>query len=446
MIAFAPFVNGIADWLLTYAIHSTLALALALLASIVLGRRLRWLQEPLLRWSMWVAVPSSLAQVLFVRSSFHTGFALPHPGASGVEAELGSMLAMVDSEVLDLRSPEPGWWSQLSSQSIVCLVAAVTAVFGLAWLVDVRRRLRAILNRRQPETDARVLSTAAEVAGSLGLQQSPHVSRSERIATPIAIGLVHGEVCLPRRAAELSDVSLRAMLAHEVAHLRAADPAWMWGAAWLQALFPWQLLFVLVRRRWLRLVELRCDAVAAGAASPTAVARCLLDIADWLQPRSVVSVVALGMAARPSALKERIEAALHFQKPVATRASWSWSLGGVLLSSLSLGAPGVTTATREGEAIAMPIDVGDFGVQPETLPVRTQLHLQFAPLAAEAEELSREVAALRAEFAVREATPEQLHVLAALEARLRNLARLRERLSTLLDRVDDRFQPSEEKR
>ena len=69
------------------------------------------------------------------------------------------------------------------------------------------------------------------------------------------------------------------MLGNELAHLRRADPAWMWLGAWLQALFPWQLLLAASRRQWSRVVELRCDAEAAQHTSATAVARCLIEVA-----------------------------------------------------------------------------------------------------------------------------------------------------------------------
>ncbi len=433
MIALLPFVSGLADWLVTFAIHSTIALSCALGVSVAMGRRARWLQESALRWSMWIAIPSSLVRVLCASGPWNTEFALPNPTAAEDAAELGSVLVAIGGAGFDVALQPPTLWSQWSSQSVICLAAAVAALFGLAWLVDVQRRLRAILNQRQPETDARVLSTAAEVAGSLGLQQSPHVSRTERIATPIAIGLIRPEVCLPRRAGELSDSSLRAMLAHEVAHLRAADPAWMWGAAWLQALFPWQVLFVIVRRRWLRLVELRCDSIASQAASPTAVARCLLDIADWLQPRAVVSVVALGMAARPSALKERIEAALRGERVEPSRPAWSWSLGGVLLSGLSLAAPGVATAT----AFASPEPATELADATIPEPAHVGLRTLFLTLASEHDELLTEAALLRNEWTVQEASLEQMQLLAELDARLHNLTRIRERLDALLARFEE---------
>lgn len=408
---------GLAEWLVTFALHSTIALACGWALSAALGRRCVSLQETVLRWSLWVALLSSFTQAALLRSPWSPGFELPAAGdGAAVDGALESVAAVDGISLLAALSP-PSWWSQWSWQSIVCSAAAFAATAGLVWLFVVHRRLRRLLAARHPETDARVLSNAAAAAGALGLQQSPHVSRSDLIATPIAFGFMRPEICLPRRAAELGDASLRAMLAHEVAHLRAADPAWMWGAAWLQALFPWQVLLIPVRRRWSRLVELRCDAIAANTATPTAVARCLLDVAEWLQPRQHANVVALGMAARPSALRERVEAALRGDSFRPGRRDVSWSFGGLFLTALSVVAPGVSVA---GESTA---------TANANAALLERVCEDHAALLAEAAMVRREVAA-------QAASPELVQLQATLDRRLQDLTRLRHRLEALLSRTD----------
>jgi hypothetical protein len=215
------------------------------------------------------------------------------------------------------------------------------------------------------------------------------------------------------------------MLAHEVAHPRAADPAWMWGAAWLQALFPWQPLFVVVRRRWARLVELRCDAIAAEHASPTAVARCLLDVADWLRPGCDAGVAALGMAARPSALRERVEAALHGASFRPARRGLASALGGCALVALTAAAPAVSTNASAGVVVAdaLPGAVAPEPVgRPAVAALLQSLDAEHAALVAEAERLRGELRKV----------PFTAPGLAALERRLQDLARRRQRLAELL--------------
>lgn len=445
MAAFAFPASTIVDWLGTFAVHSTLALGAAWLASWALRRRALALQESLLRGSLWFALVSASVQCA-LRGSWVPELVLTTDGASagpldaGLAAELGELGVAVPAALA------PAWWTQVAWPSWVCAAAGLAALCGLGWLFAVHRRLRSVLRARRAETDARVLTTAAEVARSLGLQQSPHVSRSAAIATPIAFGFVRPEICLPMRVGELSAPSLRAMLAHEVAHLRGADPAWMWGAAWLQALFPWQLLFVAVRRRWARLVELRCDAIAAAHATPTAVARCLLDVADWLRPGPEGSVAALGMAARPSALRERVEAALQGAAYRPARRGWTRAFGGMALAALTAGAPAVATepaaaavgllpaaASLAAPAFAAPAGAATTGLAPPAArralaTVLVAVQAEHAALVAEAEGLRRD---LRAQPSV----PALHRMQEALDRRLADLARMGARLQALLTRT-----------
>ncbi len=428
MFAFVLDGHGAMNWLSTFAVHSTLVLAGAWLVSVLLRQRALALQENLLRFSLWAALVSTTLQCTLLEGEWTRGLVLP---AASSPKSLATIDLTTPASLADVAAflDEPSWWSQLPWPSLLFFVAVGAATLGLGWLLLVHRRLHAVLLARQPETDPRVLSTAAEVAHALGLQQSPHVSRSDRITTPIAFGLMRPEICLPVRVSELGDASLRAMLAHEVAHLRAADPAWMWGAAWLQALFPWQFLLVAVRRRWARLVELRCDAIAAEQATPTAVARCLLDVADWLRPETPRTVVALGMAARPSALRERVEAALRGAGFRPARRRVTGMLSALTLSALTFAAPGVEFAA----APAMPQPAA---AEAPTPMVRAALqHLRVA-VEREQTHLAVEAALVRSELRGQLLTPELAQLQATIDRRLDDLTRMQARLAALLSRTD----------
>lgn len=420
------------DWLGTFAAHSTLALGAALLLSMLLRQRALALQEHVLRASLWLALVSATAQCA-LQGVWSPELVWTTEPAAAAPAPFGTATELAGAATAAAMPPSP-WWAAIAWSEWLLLASGAAALGGLTWLAAAHRRLRAVLRARRPETDARVLTTAAEVARSLGLQQSPHVSRSGAIATPIAFGLVRPEICLPMRVGELSAPSLRAMLAHEVAHLRAADPAWMWGAAWLQALFPWQVLFVLVRRRWARLVELRCDGIAAEHATPTAVARCLLDVAEWLRPGPEGSVAALGMAARPSALRERVEAALQGAAWRPARPGWSRALSGLALTALTAGAPAVATgATSDAGDTSQPAALAP---TPPPAGGRAAWRTQLDALAAEQNRLEAEAARLRAEPALAAPTPELAALQRTLDQRLQQLTTMRARLAAALERTE----------
>ncbi len=426
-------IAAVADWLCTFAMHSTLALAFAWLVGVGVRSRALVFQEGILRLSLWAALVSSSVQYFGLGSPWPFALSLPSAAAASVAVPTGDEVAVLAA--LSAATPVDEPLVHLSWPTVVVAAAGGLALLGIVWLWCVHRRLQYVLSQRRPEVDGRVLATAAEVARGLGLRQSPHVSRCDRIATPIAFGWLRPEICLPARAGELADGSLRAMLAHEIAHLRRGDPAWMWFAAWLQALFPWQLLMPVVRRRWARLIELRCDAIAARHSSPTAVARCLLDVAEWLRPGAPTPLVALGMAARASSLRERVEAALQPRSASPPHSFVSMAFCGVSLSALTLVAPGMQATSPPfmplAEALRGVVVAPDVVAAPSAT---SALHAAAQLMQQEHIALTAEVARLRADLAGRPAPPELEQLVSMLTHRLLVLERLSARLQARLDR------------
>lgn len=411
MIADAD-LTAFAGWLVTFALHSTCALVAVLLLGAVLRERAIAWQELLLRFVLWAPLVSSSVQFLVLGGPW-TGWS-PSVVAP-VEPETALVLSSPATESVPLADLPPHGgapsWSLMGTA-----LAALAAVAGLTWLWLSRRRLARVLRTRRPEADPRVGAAVAITASRLGLRV-PRVSRCDLLATPIAFGLLRPEICLPSRVDELGAISLRAMLAHELAHLRRRDPAVMSLGSLLQALFPWQLLLPVARRRWLRLVELRCDAIAAGHTSPTSVARCLLEVAEWLRPPQS-QVPALGMAARASSLRDRVEAALQHRPVPPPRRLLSLAVGGVSLSALTIVGPGLHVAPPA------PTPSIGFVVLDDVPPLPTLLQTVLAEHAALAAEAER----LQADLAGQPVSPELEQLLVALQRRLLAVERLAMRL------------------
>ncbi|MGK0202548.1 MAG: beta-lactamase regulating signal transducer with metallopeptidase domain [Planctomycetota bacterium] len=328
----------LAGWLGTFALHSTIALGLTCWLVRMRRQRSLGLQDIMLRQAMWLPFFSSTLQYLVFGSMWDGLMAQPVVTADELAPMASMLLAEGQANNLVAMEAIPGTpWA-----TIVVGIATSCSLLGFAWLWRMWRRLTSILETRCPETDPRVLSSAATMATHLGLRQSPHISRAQGLSTPIAFGFLRPEICLPARAAALDDASLRAMLGHELAHLRRSDPVWMWLGAWIHALFPWQILLASTRREWSRVVELRCDAEAAHHTSPTAVARCLIEVAEWLRPQTAPTTIALGMAARPSALRERVEAALGCSESAPTKRFAAGGVAALSLATMTMAAPGIS--------------------------------------------------------------------------------------------------------
>lgn len=266
------------------------------LSNAELPLRVRW-QVP----AGQVAVP---APVQSVSASGH-----PHSFVAAVEGKRDAgpvsnepvFPASVRVDVTDapvIERPLP--WAQL-----VLVVWLAGVALALGRLVLLRKRLGRMLARVEPLDHPGVAADAAALARQAGIAV-PRLGILDDLASPIAVG--RHCIVLPRWAVELLDrEQLRAMLAHETAHLARNDPGWKFATmAWCAVL--WFLpLVALARRRLDEIAELACDAWAARhLGSGRRLAECLAECAEH-RFEGFGSVLAPAMAQRESPLLQRID-------------------------------------------------------------------------------------------------------------------------------------------
>jgi hypothetical protein len=266
-------------WLLTYAVHGAMFAALALVAE-----RTRWGAVASRRDAFWklALVGGILTSTVFVAAGSAPAGAAVHLSPQGIIAP-----ALASDGVFWLAT---GW------MTITAMLALRTV---RAWRLGVRHAGRRRLIRRGP---APVL--LQEILGPAADRVTLSCSRT--LLVPVAFAR---EICLPVRALrELPNDELRALLAHEAAHVVRRDAAWLAIAAAVRALGWWQPFNLVAAARLRLAMELCCDErAAAEPPQRAALARCLLKVAEW----SVEEYPGFAaMASRGSALRRRLETLL----------------------------------------------------------------------------------------------------------------------------------------
>ena len=365
-------------WLLTVALHASVLLGIAwLIDRGALRAQPAW-RELLWRAAFFGGVVTASAQVLLetpapARVTLHTATA-----ASSVSTQLSaSNSASSRSAKTDASTSEPvsistksatdassrarsadavqsaaSPWSTLNLPSWHLMLIAgwlAGALLALARLVTSFVRLERLLARAEPIDDAKLCTDVTALAIQADIT-APRLASLDDLASPIA---TRGRrVLLPRWAIELLDrEQLRAMLAHETAHIARRDPAWKFLIATWCALFWFVPLAPLARRRLDEIAELACDAWAARhLGDGRSLAECLAECAER-RVGGFDSDLAPAMASRESPLLQRIDR-LIAGVPMHTQIAGvrAGAVVAVALAIATIALPGVSLKT----AIAQP--------------------------------------------------------------------------------------------
>ena len=311
-LAGVKFANVLFEWLMTYAIHSTILIGgLLLITAIPPGRR--WLAGHgswLWRFALVGAFVTASLQSLRSSSPLTGTVRLDKdtPARTTVSMEVTQERAPTATRSLPSIGNSFDWRSINGAQHVVksnievtpgwpliALAAWLTiATALLAWFLVARARfLRSIGPRRS--ADHTLAGNALRHLRSEGHIDRPvRLTLSERLTSPVALSA--DEICLPERAlSELDPIRMESILAHELAHLVRRDPMWLTIARVIEAIFFFQPLNVIARRRMQEAAEFASDAWASRrVARPLDLAHCLARVAEWTltSPRFPVPAMA----------------------------------------------------------------------------------------------------------------------------------------------------------
>jgi len=336
-------------WLLTYAVHSTVLLALAwLVAGRIRSHRVREaLWKTALFGGFLTATGQSLLQVspLGGRVTVSTSEAIPdrdEPSlASGAIAQLQES---EQSAAIEPAAPADSSGSLPRPGTLLLAAWAVGAALLLGrYLVRRARFIRRIADRREV-LDGPMFAMLEELRRAAGLVSPVRLTASSALPSPVALG--GNEIALPEAAlTELEPGQQRSMLAHELAHLQRGDPGWLTAACVAECIGFFQPLNRLARRRIQESAEYLCDEWAVrNTGSGVLLAKCLAKVAEWLEtaPRSVPVA---GMAEDRSHLVARVSRLLEggpFPKAPARKTLIGVSVAIIAVAILAV--PGVSLA------------------------------------------------------------------------------------------------------
>ncbi len=355
----SPLAVGMSSWMLTYALHSTLLLGGAWMASRVLGDRHLALQELAWRVALVGALVTATVPSLVGARPLDGALRALHQGTASPAAASPMTTAPAPDVISSPEGTAPRASATVATPAGLDLSPASGAALMLAWLlgagialgrlVHARSGLRRLLRDRRRLT---LPDRVARLARAMGVRRVV-LSASEAIAVPFATGLARPEICCPERMLRELEPSRRdGLLAHEMAHVARRDPAWRLAYRLVEGLLFFQPLNRLGRLRLEDLSELASDELAVRCTgNPIGLAQSLIDVAAW-SGHAPAPLPAAAAVSRRSAVAHRVEK-LVAGIPEAARPRWAAPLlaGIVGLSALTLPAVTLRAAVADGTAL-----------------------------------------------------------------------------------------------
>jgi beta-lactamase regulating signal transducer with metallopeptidase domain len=225
----------------------------------------------------------------------------------------------------------------LSSAGWALLGSGVVSLALLLWLTknwwQVTRKVR---GAKASDEHADALEDARQLAG---LRSGVRLKIVEGRMSPAVCGLIRPVILLPRTLLDnISSAQLRAVLLHEMFHLRRRDVSINCAQAFLQIAYWWHPLLWLANARMRRLREEAVDDAVMLALREDAetYAPTLLEVAKLAFQRPLMSLGLVGIMESRSALRQRIERLVDFHAPRKAGLTFASLFGIFVFSAVAL--------------------------------------------------------------------------------------------------------------
>jgi beta-lactamase regulating signal transducer with metallopeptidase domain len=222
-----------------------------------------------------------------------------------------------------IRSAEPQWANVQASAFQAptlptWLMLGWMAGFAGFWAVVAWRYARLVaVTRAAEEVDEGPARVELErIAMDLGVERVPELLTTSTLASPFLFGVLRPRIVLPRKMLdELSDVDLRAVLTHELAHWKRRDTWIGWLQLAAQSLF-WFHPFLWWANRQLRHErECACDetVLQIGQLTPQHYGEAIVRFLTASRGRALAAGSLVGVFERGAKLPERLEHIMSYE-------------------------------------------------------------------------------------------------------------------------------------
>ena len=300
--------------------QSSLLVGVVLVIDLVTRRRLR----PAIRYALWLVVllklvlPPSLALPSGVGWWLRPAAAPPSTQVRATYAETPAAAPMTPvystAELSGVVPPTPQRWPVPALASVTWVSVSLGL---LGWMLVRWWQSARDVRRAAPAADE-LLQLLEQAKRMANLRSVVRLRVTERLLSPVVYGWFRPVVVLPRTLIErLSASQLRAVLLHELFHIRRADVWVNCVQALLQVLYWWHPLLWLANSRLRRLREEAVDDSVMLALRDEAenYAPTLLEVAKLALRRPLAALGLVGILESRSSLRQRVERLLDYHAP-----------------------------------------------------------------------------------------------------------------------------------
>ena len=339
---FLPALEGVFSWLLEASWQASVLVAFVLILQTAFRR---WL-NPRWRHALWLLVILRLALPFMPESTLSLFQFTPRPPPALTQSVTEPIFSPAEiqaspSAPVNISTPRHPF-SLFTILALAWLTGALSFL-GVTWMVN--HRFAVHVKKSPPINDPHLLNLAAAASAEFHFRRPLRMIESTQVRSPAVVGLFHPTLILPESVrSRFSDVELRFIFLHELAHLKRGDLVAQSIVAILQILHWFNPVLWFAFRRMRADREPATDALVlsrTGEAQREPYGQVLIKLLEHYHQRHSLPTL-VGILEDKDQFKRRFLLIRKF-----TRGAYGWSFLGVLLVTI-LAVAGLTAEKQTG--------------------------------------------------------------------------------------------------